>query len=105
MGELFGNPNIRFLLPLSSSPALSLLQLISLSSGHQIGRRQFRWVGTSLLSTAGAALLAVAPPGSRHGAAELLLCRWKTDDFGGVSGESLVSLAPLLPLVLFICLW
>ncbi|KAL6223465.1 hypothetical protein ACLB2K_006852 [Fragaria x ananassa] len=72
---------------LPSFPDLPLPKPSSLSSGHQIGCRRSRWVGTGLLSTAGAVLLAVAPSGSRPEAVELLLFLWKAGDFDADFGQ------------------
>ena len=90
-GVIFGNlKSVHFLSPPSPNllPHSSFLQLIYPSSGHQTGRYWSRSVRTDLLSISGAVPPAVTPPGSRHGAAELLRYRRITGDFVGVSGES-----------------
>ena len=108
-GSYFWKPKnqFHFLSPPSPDllPQSIFLQPISPSSGHQTRCHRYRSVRTDLLSISGAVSPAVAPPRSRYGVAELLRYRRKTGNFDGVSGESLVSLAPLLPLVLFICFW
>ena len=90
-GVIFGNlkSEITFsLLSLDLLPHSHLLQPISPSSGHQTGRHRSRSVLTDVLSISGVVSPAVAPPGSRHRAAELLQYHRKTGNFGGVSGKS-----------------
>ncbi|KAL6129210.1 hypothetical protein ACLB2K_072563 [Fragaria x ananassa] len=85
----FWKPKNQFLFLSPPSPDLfplsHLLRPIFLSSGHQTGRHRSCSVHTDLLSISRVVSLAVALPGSRHVAEELLQYRWKTGDFSGVS--------------------